>query len=256
VGRSEPVTCGPTPSVDGGNARFALRLGADGTGDGRGEGASAQRDGGASRGPKGVWTGATSELGDDGICAQGLLSTSGRTTNRMYAPAAWTVWTGQMVACGVGLAVIPRRVPGRRCAGRVPATSATIYDRFDRGVVKVLSREQLSVDGYVRVSSVGGRKGERFISPSVQRELIEGWANGRGARVLRIIEELDQSGGRTGRPLLEKALRRVESWNSPDVGYPSSRTAMVVQRAAAPGSAGARGCRAGYAATFPASSWR
>jgi hypothetical protein len=147
VGRSEPVTCGPTPSVDGGNARFALRLGADGTGDGRGEGASPQRDGGASRGPKGVWTGATSELGDDGICAQGLLSTSGRTTNRMYAPAAWTVWTGQMVACGVGLAVIPRRVPGRRCAGRVPATSATIYDRFDRGVVKVLSREQLSVDG-------------------------------------------------------------------------------------------------------------
>jgi DNA invertase Pin-like site-specific DNA recombinase len=74
-----------------------------------------------------------------------------------------------------------------------------------------LSADQLAVDGYVRVSSVGGRKGERFISPAVQRELIESWATMRGARVLEIFEELDQSGVRADRPLLEKALRRVES---------------------------------------------
>ena len=71
--------------------------------------------------------------------------------------------------------------------------------------------EQLSVDGYVRVSRVGGRRGDRFISPAVQRELIKGWAAMHGARVLEVFEELDESGRRADRPLLEKALRRVES---------------------------------------------
>jgi DNA invertase Pin-like site-specific DNA recombinase len=74
-----------------------------------------------------------------------------------------------------------------------------------------LSGEQLSVDGYVRVSKVGRRKGERFISPAVQREVIETWASARGARILEVFEELDRPGGRGDRPLYEKALRRVES---------------------------------------------
>ena len=30
-----------------------------------------------------------------------------------------------------------------------------------------------AMDGYVRVSKVGGREGETFISPQVQRERIE-----------------------------------------------------------------------------------
>jgi hypothetical protein len=33
----------------------------------------------------------------------------------------------------------------------------------------------------------------------------------RGARVLEVFEELDESGGRADRPRLEGALRRVES---------------------------------------------
>ena len=73
------------------------------------------------------------------------------------------------------------------------------------------STGELWVDGYVRVSRVGGRRGERFISPTVQRELIEGWATAAGARVLEIFEELDRSGRSGERPLLEKALGRVES---------------------------------------------
>ena len=71
--------------------------------------------------------------------------------------------------------------------------------------------QQVAVDGYIRVSRVGGRTGDRFISPTVQRELIEDWAARRGARVLEIFEELDQSGRRADRPLLDKALERVES---------------------------------------------
>jgi DNA invertase Pin-like site-specific DNA recombinase len=70
---------------------------------------------------------------------------------------------------------------------------------------------QLSMDGYVRVSRVGGRRGERFISRAVQRELIESWATMHGARVLHVFEELDESGGRADRPLLEEALCRVEA---------------------------------------------
>jgi DNA invertase Pin-like site-specific DNA recombinase len=73
-----------------------------------------------------------------------------------------------------------------------------------------LGAERLAVDGYVRVSKVGKRKGERFISPEVQREQIESWGAMRGARVLEVFEELDESGGRADRPLLETALQRVE----------------------------------------------
>jgi hypothetical protein len=71
--------------------------------------------------------------------------------------------------------------------------------------------EQLWVDGYVRLSDVAGRKGERFVSPAVQRQLILGWTTSRGVQVLEIFEELDESGRRPDRPLLEKALRPVEN---------------------------------------------
>jgi hypothetical protein len=56
------------------------------------------------------------------------------------------------------------------------------------------------LDGYVRVSQVRGRAGERFISPAVPRDQIEGWVRLRGARLGEVFEELDESGrGRTGR---------------------------------------------------------
>jgi DNA invertase Pin-like site-specific DNA recombinase len=69
----------------------------------------------------------------------------------------------------------------------------------------------LQVDGYIRVSRVGYRGGERFISPSVQRDQIVGWAAGRGAHLLEIWEELDESGSRVSRPLLESAVQRIEA---------------------------------------------
>jgi DNA invertase Pin-like site-specific DNA recombinase len=67
------------------------------------------------------------------------------------------------------------------------------------------------LDGYVRVSQVGGRSGERFISPSVQREQIEAWARVHGATIVEIYEELDESGGRGDRPLLLRVLERIET---------------------------------------------
>src|SRR4051794_36042825 len=70
------------------------------------------------------------------------------------------------------------------------------------------------VDGYVRVSQVGGRGGDRFISPVLQREHIEGWARLHGCVIGQVFEEMDESGARADRPLLEKAITRVERGES------------------------------------------
>ncbi|MGA8746449.1 MAG: recombinase family protein [Solirubrobacterales bacterium] len=70
------------------------------------------------------------------------------------------------------------------------------------------------LDGYIRVSEVRGREGESFISPSVQREEIEGWTRSHGAVVGEVFEEMDESGARANRPLLRRAIGRVESGES------------------------------------------
>jgi site-specific DNA recombinase len=63
--------------------------------------------------------------------------------------------------------------------------------------------------GYVRVSVVGGRAGDSFISPSVQREQIEAWARLRGVDVVDHYEDLDQTGGKLSRPGLDALMDRV-----------------------------------------------
>ncbi len=73
------------------------------------------------------------------------------------------------------------------------------------------------LDGYIRVSQVAGRGGERFISPSVQREEIEAWTSSNGALIGEVFEELDESGGRADRPLLVQAIERVEGGESDGV---------------------------------------
>lgn len=66
------------------------------------------------------------------------------------------------------------------------------------------------MDGYVRVSRTAGRSGESFISPTVQREQIEGWARLRGVEIVAWHEDLDQSGGKLSRPGLDALLERIE----------------------------------------------
>jgi DNA invertase Pin-like site-specific DNA recombinase len=70
------------------------------------------------------------------------------------------------------------------------------------------------LDGYIRVSQVGVRHGERFISPEIQRDQILGWMSLNGALPGEIFHELDESGARKDRPLLMKAIARVESGTS------------------------------------------
>jgi site-specific DNA recombinase len=67
------------------------------------------------------------------------------------------------------------------------------------------------MDQYVRVSRVGGREGESFISPDVQREQGAAWAASRGVEMAMIHEDLDQSGGKLHRPGLDALLARIRA---------------------------------------------
>lgn len=49
----------------------------------------------------------------------------------------------------------------------------------------------MTIVGYVRVSRVGDREGDNFLSPALQREAVEGLAEREGLEVAEWIEELD-----------------------------------------------------------------
>ena len=70
------------------------------------------------------------------------------------------------------------------------------------------------LDGYVRVSQVRDREGETFISPDVQRNQITRWADAHGHELGEVFIELDESGARADRPLLLRAIERVEIGDS------------------------------------------
>ncbi len=67
------------------------------------------------------------------------------------------------------------------------------------------------MDLYVRVSRVGGREDESFISNDLQREQGTAWATSRGIEISKIHEDLDQSGGKLERPGLDVLLARIKS---------------------------------------------
>jgi site-specific DNA recombinase len=65
--------------------------------------------------------------------------------------------------------------------------------------------------GYVRVSRVGGREGDSFISPDIQKDRIAAHAKAQGHTVIGWKVDLDQSGGKIERPALEEAFGVVEA---------------------------------------------
>src|SRR5436190_10912092 len=69
----------------------------------------------------------------------------------------------------------------------------------------------LKLDGYVRVSRVGGRQGEGYISPSVQREAIGKYAAELGGEIVAWHQDEDYSGGSAERPDFQAALERLRS---------------------------------------------
>lgn len=74
--------------------------------------------------------------------------------------------------------------------------------------------QAIPVDAYIRVSRVGGREGDSFISPELQRESIERVCQREGLKVVKWFEELDVSGGDAKRPKWNEAIQRVEQGKS------------------------------------------
>src|SRR4051812_33792153 len=72
-------------------------------------------------------------------------------------------------------------------------------------------RPKVKLDGYIRVSRVGGRGGESFISPAVQKDRITAYAHAVGHEMVAWHTDLDQSGATMQRPGLMSALDRVRS---------------------------------------------
>lgn len=68
----------------------------------------------------------------------------------------------------------------------------------------------LRLEGYVRVSRVGGRAGEGYISPSEQRRQIESYASDLGGEIVEWSTDEDYTGGNTQRPGFEAMLERLE----------------------------------------------
>jgi len=67
-----------------------------------------------------------------------------------------------------------------------------------------------TADGYICVSRRGGREGESFISPEVQRKKIADWAKLHDVEIVEWWEEIDQSGARLERPMFQEALARCD----------------------------------------------
>jgi DNA invertase Pin-like site-specific DNA recombinase len=65
--------------------------------------------------------------------------------------------------------------------------------------------------GYVRVSKVGKRAGDSFISPVSQREKIAQWCQAYGHELIDVREDLDVSGALKNRPNLEALVGRIEA---------------------------------------------
>lgn len=69
----------------------------------------------------------------------------------------------------------------------------------------------LRLEGYIRVSRVGGREGDAFISPEVQRDTILAHARVHAHEVIYWEREMDQSRGKLDRPKLNVILDRIKA---------------------------------------------
>jgi len=69
----------------------------------------------------------------------------------------------------------------------------------------------LRLDGYVRVSRVGGREGEGYISPDVQRDAIAAYAAELSGEIVAWHDDQDFSGGNIERPGFQAVIERLRA---------------------------------------------
>jgi site-specific DNA recombinase len=75
----------------------------------------------------------------------------------------------------------------------------------------------LTLDGYIRVSRVGGREGEGYISPTVQHESIATYAGELGGEIAAWHDDQDFSGGNVERPGFQAVLERLRDGSTDGV---------------------------------------
>lgn len=75
----------------------------------------------------------------------------------------------------------------------------------------------LRLDGYIRVSRVGGRAGEGYISPDIQREAIESYAKDLGGKIVAWHDDQDFGGGSIDRPGFQAILDRLRAGDTDGV---------------------------------------
>lgn len=68
---------------------------------------------------------------------------------------------------------------------------------------------ELRLDGYIRVSRIGGREGEGYISPDVQRDSITAYASELGGTIVTWHDDQDFGGGNTQRPGFQAMMERL-----------------------------------------------
>jgi site-specific DNA recombinase len=67
------------------------------------------------------------------------------------------------------------------------------------------------VDGYIRVSRVGDRSGESYISPELQRRALEAWGAERDIEVVLHEPEENVSGATMDRPVFNRIMARIRA---------------------------------------------
>jgi site-specific DNA recombinase len=70
------------------------------------------------------------------------------------------------------------------------------------------------LSGYVRVSRVGDRDGEGFISPDVQEKALREWAERTGVELVLEPHELNVSGGTMDRPVFNSIMVKIRAGRS------------------------------------------
>jgi DNA invertase Pin-like site-specific DNA recombinase len=73
---------------------------------------------------------------------------------------------------------------------------------------------ELPADGYIRVTRVGDRSGESYISPDVQRRALEAWAAERVVQLVLHEPEENVSGGTMDRPVFNRLMERIRARES------------------------------------------
>lgn len=76
------------------------------------------------------------------------------------------------------------------------------------------SKKAKPIDIYVRVSRVGGREGESYLSPQLQEERCRAMITVAGAEVGQVFVDEDVSGRKMSRPAFDRAMQRVRHGRS------------------------------------------